>query len=76
MDCCDLSTSCDICKDMHWVWLGQDIQMYFRGGRGPCYNCGESSKNANPLVLWKGPANFVELAINGDGGCGHNANVP
>ena len=50
--------------------------MYLGGGWGPFYSRDESRKNTNPLVLWKGPAGFVELAICGDGGCESNANVP
>ena len=48
IDCCDLPAGCDICKNMHCVWLGQDVQLHFRGCWRSCHNGAGGHKYTEP----------------------------
>ena len=65
-----------VCNGIHGDWLGQGAQLHFEGCLRPCNICSEGLRYADPLIIKKGPAGFVELAICGHGGCRHFTREP
>ena len=63
-------------KEMHWVWLGQDVQLHFRECWRLYHNQDEGCKYADPLVIREGSADIVELDKCVDGEYRHVASVP